>query len=133
MFFNEDVLLNRIKDAPNGSEVKIFLYIALNQPTEGIRGFQTTKQQLSYDLNLKMPTIFNSLRWLKSEMLIQELKLVDCSDFMVNPLFVMNNSDQDERIKEWNRRCNLDSAREVRLRKERRRRELKKQSQNQNS
>jgi len=132
MFFNEDVLLKRIKDAPNGSEVKIFLYIALNQPTEGIRGFQTTKQQLSYDLNLKMPTIFNSLRWLKSEMLIQELKLVDCSDFMVNPLFVMNNSDQDERIKEWNRRCNLDSAREVRLRKERRRRELKKQAQNQN-
>ena len=133
MFFNEDVLLNRIKDAPNGSEVKIFLYIALNQPTEGIRGFQTTKQQLSYDLNLKMPTIFNSLRWLKSEMLIQELKLVDCSDFMVNPLFVMNNSDRDERIKEWNRRCNLDSAREVRLLKEKRRRELKKQSQNKNS
>ncbi|MBR2774292.1 MAG: hypothetical protein IKD73_04790 [Selenomonadaceae bacterium] len=132
MFFNEDVLLKRIKDAPNGSEVKIFLYIALNQHTEGIRGFQTTKQQLSYDLNLKMPTIFNSLRWLKSEMLIQELKLVDCSDFMVNHLFVMNNSDQDERIKEWNRRCNLDSAREVRLRKERRRRELKKQAQNQN-
>ena len=129
MFFNEDVLLNRIKDAPNGSEVKIFLYIALNQPTEGIRGFQTTKQQLSYDLNLKMPTIFNSLRWLKSEMFIQELKLVDCSDFMVNPLFVMNNSDKDERIKEWNRRCNLDSAREVRLRKEKRRRELKKQNQ----
>ena len=126
MFFNEDVLLKRIKDAPNGSEVKIFLYIALNQPTVGIRGFQTTKQQLSYDLNLKMPTIFNSLRWLKSEMFIQELKLVDCSDFMVNPLFMMNNSDQDARIKEWNRRCNLDSAREVRLRKERRRRELRK-------
>ena len=132
MFFNEDVLLNRIKDAPNGSEVKIFLYIALNQPTEGIRGFQTTKQQLSYDLNLKMPTIFNSLRWLKSEMFIQELKLVDCSDFMVNPLFVMNNSDQDERIKEWNRRQRLDTEREVRLFKEKRRRELKKQAQNQN-
>ena len=132
MFFNEDVLLNRIKDAPNGSEVKIFLYIALNQPSEGIRGFQTTKQQLSYDLNLKIRTIFDSLRWLKDEMFVQELKLVDCSDFMVNPLFVMNNSDQDERIKEWNRRCNLDSAREVRLRKERRRRELKKQAQNQN-
>ena len=126
MFFNEDVLLNRIKDAPNGSEVKIFLYIALNQPSEGIRGFQTTKQQLSYDLNLKIRTIFDSLRWLKSEMFVQELKLVDCSDFMVNPLFVMNNSDQDERIKEWNRRCNLDSAREVRLRKEKRRRELRK-------
>ena len=38
----------------------------------------------------------------------------------------MNDGDRDERIKEWNRRCNLDSAREVRLRKERRLREAKK-------
>ena len=133
MIFNDDKLIIKLKTIPNAPTIKIFYFIAHNQPKDGIRGFQTTKQQLSYDLNLKMPTIFNSLRWLKSEMLIQELKLVDCSDFMVNPLFVMNNSDQDERIKEWNRRCNLDSAREVRLRKERRRRELKKQSHNQNS
>ena len=45
---------------------------------------------------------------------------------MVNPYIVMNNGDRDERINEWNRRCNLDSAREVRLRKEKRRRELRK-------
>ena len=132
MVFDAERLINKVKSAPNGSEVKIFLYIALNQPSEGIHGFKTTKKQLATDLNLKQTAIFTSLRWLKSELMIQELKLVDCSDFMVNPLFVMNNSDRDERIKEWNRRCNLDSAREVRLRKERRRRELKKQAQNQN-
>ena len=132
MIFNAERLINRLKDAPNGSEVKIFLYIALNQPSEGIRGFITTKKQLAIDLNLKQTAIFTSLRWLKDEMFVQELKLVDCSDFMVNPSFVMNNCDRDARIKEWNRRCNLDSARVVRLRKEKRRRELKKQAQNQN-
>ena len=129
MVFDAERLINKVKSAPNGSEVKIFLYIALNQPSEGIHGFKTTKKQLATDLNLKQTAIFTSLRWLKSELMIQELKLLDCSDFMVNPRFVMNNCDQDERIKEWNRRCNLDSAREVRLLKEKRRRELKKANQ----
>ena len=132
MVFDAERLINKVKSAPNGSEVKIFLYIALNQPSEGIHGFKTTKKQLAIDLNLKQTAIFTSLRWLKDEMFVQELKLVDCSDFMVNPSFVMNNCDRDARIKEWNRRCNLDSARVVRLRKEKRRRELKKQAQNQN-
>lgn len=125
MIFDAERLINRLKDAPNGSEVKIFLYIALNQPSEGIHGFKTTKQQLAYDLKVKIPTIFRSLRWLKDEMFVQELKLVDCSDFMVNPSFVMNNCDREARIKEWNRRCNLDSAREIRLKREKRRRELR--------
>lgn len=129
MIFDAEKLINKLKDAPNGSEIKIFLYIALNQPSEGIRGFITTKKQLAIDLKLKQTAIFTSLRWLKSEMFIQELKLVSYSDFMVNPRFVMNNSDFKERMTEWNRRCNLDSAREVRLRKEKRRRELKKQNQ----
>ena len=50
---------------------------------------------------------------------------------MVNPFIVMNNGDREERIAEWNRRCNLDSARELRLRKERRSREAKKANQQQ--
>ena len=58
-------------------------------------------------------------------MLIQELKMAEDFDFMSNPRFVMNNSDYNERFAEWNRRCNLDSAREVRLRKERRIRQLR--------
>ena len=125
MIFDAERLINKVKDTPNGSEVKIFLYIALNQPSEGIHGFKTTKQQLAYDLKVKIPTIFRSLRWLKDEMFVQELKLLDCSDFMVNPSFVMNNCDHEARIKEWNRRCNLDSAREIRLKRENRRRELR--------
>ena len=125
MTFNHERLISIIKDAPNGSELKIFLYIALNQPKDGIRGFRTTKIQLSFDLKLKLPTIFKALKWLEDNLLVQELKLAEDFDFMVNPRFVMNNSDYNERFAEWNRRCNLDSAREVRLRKERRLRKLR--------
>ena len=130
MIFNEDLLINKIKDAPNGSELKIFLYIALNQPSEGIRGFETTKQQLAFDLGLKLPTVFRSLHWLKGELLIQEVKQVETVDFMVNPRFVMNNSDFQARMDEWKRRCRLDIQREIRLSKEKRRRELKNANQN---
>ena len=129
MIFNEDLLINKIKDAPNGSELKIFLYIALNQPSEGIRGFETTKQQLAFDLGLKLPTVFRSLHWLKGELLIQEVKQVETVDFMVNPRFVMNNSDFQARMDEWKRRCRLDIQREIRLSKQKRLRELKKANQ----
>ena len=129
MIFSENTLLNKIKAAPNGSELKIFLFIALNQPSDGICGFQTTKQQLAIDLNIKRTTIFDSLHWLAENIFINELKLDDCSDFMANPYFVMNNSDRKDRIKEWNRRLDLYIQRKNRLRKEKQRRELKKQAQ----
>ncbi|MBQ4402947.1 MAG: hypothetical protein II857_00890 [Selenomonadaceae bacterium] len=125
MIFREEDLLNKIIAAPNGSELKIFVYIALKQPAEGILGFETTKEQLAIDLNLKIRTVFTALHWLKNNLLIQELKLFDTVDFMVNPRFVMNNSDYQDRLNEWNRRCRLDIAREIRIKKEKRRRELK--------
>ena len=91
--------------------------------------FKTTKEQLAIDLNLNIRTIFKSLRWLNENLLVQEVKCVDHSDFMVNPYFVMNNFDREARIAEWNRRSILDSQRKIRLRKEKRRREQKKASQ----
>lgn len=121
-----------LNDAPYSSTLKMFFYIALNQPEEGIRGFRTTKIQLAYDLNLKRRSIFESLKWLKENLLVQELKMADDSDFMANPRFVMNNSDYQDRFAEWNRRCNLDSAREIRLRRERRIRKLRSEKKNKN-
>ena len=118
-------VLNLLKDAPRPSIIKIFFFIALNQPEDGVRGFITTKQQLASDLNLKQTVIFTSLRWLESNVLIQELKQVDDVEFMANPYFVMNNCDRQARIEEWKRRCRLDIQRELRLKKQRRLRELK--------
>lgn len=118
-------VLKLLNDAPNPSVYKIFLFIALNQPDEGIYGFRFTKDDLIAHLNSSKTSIFRDLKWLKDNLLVQELKLAEDFDFMANPRFVMNNSDYNERFAEWNRRCNLDSAREVRLRKERRLRKLR--------
>ena len=118
-------VLKLLNDAPNPSVYKIFLFIALNQPDEGIYGFRFTKDDLIANLNSSKTAIFRDLKWLKDNLLVQELKLAEDFDFMANPRFVMNNSDYNERFAEWNRRCNLDSAREVRLRKERRIRKLR--------
>jgi len=129
MFFDEIRTLRTINEAPNDFTIKFFLYIAVNQPQDGIKGFRVNKKQLQTDLKLSRTVFFDSLRWLKDNLVVQELKLALESDFMVNPVIVMNNCNPDERIKEWNRRCNIDSAREIRLRREKRRRELKKQNQ----
>ena len=128
MIFNDEMLLRKLKDAPSLPIFKIFYFIAHNQPKDGIRGYETTKLQLQLDLNLKQRTIFAALRWLEDEVLIHELKQVETIDFMVNPLYVMNNCDFQDRIEEWKRRQRLYTARQVRLKKERRRRKLKNES-----
>lgn len=129
MIFDLQRTLRLFNDAPNPHIIKIFFYILIHQPDEGTRGFKINKLQLQYDLKLSKTIFFNSMHWLKDNLFIQELKMIEESDFMVNPFIVMNNGDRDERIAEWNRRCNLDSARELRLRKDRRRREAKKANQ----
>ena len=121
-----------LSDAPTSNIIKIFLYISLNQPDEGIFGYRTTKIQLEIDLNSSNTSIFRNLKWLEDNLLIQELKMAEDFDFMANPCFVMNNSDFQERFAEWNRRCNLDSAREVRLRRERRIRQLRSEKKQKN-
>ena len=125
-------VFNLLINAPNDYTVKIFFFIALNQPDDGIRGFRTTKLQLQTDLQENRSYIFRSLKWLEDNLLVQELKMAEDFDFMANPRFVMNNSDYNERFAEWNRRCNIDSAREVRLRKERRIRKLRSEKKQKN-
>lgn len=126
MIFNDEKLIQLLKDAPNGSEVKIFFFIAANQPKDGLHGFRTTKEFIAGELNIKRTAVFDAIKYLKSEILIQELKFADDSDFMVNPYFIMNNCDFETRKAEWTRRCRLDIDREQRLRRERRIREARK-------
>ena len=129
MIFDDRRTLRTIEDAPDDHIIKIFFYLAFHQPQEGIRGFQIDKTQLQFDLKLGRTNFLVSLRWLKENTIVNELKLVGYSDFMVNPYIVMNNGDRDARIKEWARRINLYDA-QIDKNKERRRRErLKKQNQ----
>ena len=122
MTFDDIRTLEKINEAPNPNILKIFFYLAFHQPQDGICGYKIEKSQLQFDLKLGRATFFNSLRWLKENLVVNELKLVLESDFMVNPYIVMNNGDRDARIKEWARRINLYDA-QIDKNKERRRRE----------
>ena len=135
MFFDDRRSLRTINNAPNSYIIKIFFYLAFNQPQDGIRGYRIEKSQLQFDLKLGRTVFFESLRWLRENLVINEIKCVGYSDFMVNPYIVMNNGDRDARIKEWARRIRLDDARikknrELKRRAELRRAKLKNQSQN---
>ena len=113
-------VFNLLNDAQYHSIVKIFFFIALNQPEEGVQGLKITKEQLAVSLKLGKSAIFRDLKWLRDNLLIQELKFVDFFDYMANPRFVMNNSDYQERLNEWNRRCRLDVQHEIELKRKRR-------------
>ena len=125
MFFDFERSLRLFNDAPNPHIIKIFFYLVIHQPSTSLRGFQINKFQLQLDLKLSRTILFDSLHWLKENSFIQELKLDDESDFMVNPYIFMKDGDKEARIKEWSRRCMLDVKREIRLRKEKRRHEQK--------
>ena len=129
MIFDDRRTLRTINDAPDDHIIKIFFYLAFHQPEEGIRGFQIDKTQLQFDLKLGRTNFLVALRWLKENTIVNELKLLEASDFMVNPYIVMNNGDKDERIAEWNRRVHLEDAKIRKNRERKRRAQLKKQNQ----
>jgi hypothetical protein len=128
MFFDDQLSLRTINDAPNPNILKIFFYLAFHQPQDGIRGFRINKSQLQFDLKLGKTVFFDSLHWLKENTVVNELKLGLESDFMVNPFIVMNNCDRKERITEWSRRVRLDDDKIKKNRERRRREQLKKKN-----
>ena len=129
MIFDDRRTLRTINDAPDDHIIKIFFYLAFHQPQDGIRGYVIDKTQLQFDLKLGRTNFLVALRWLKENTIVNELKMVGYSDFMVNPYILMNNSNRDERIAEWNRRVHLEDAKIRKNRERRRRAQLKKQNQ----
>ena len=129
MIFDDRRTLRTINDAPDDHIIKIFFYLAFHQPQDGIRGYVIDRTQLQYDLKLGRTNFLVALRWLKENTIVNELKMVGYSDFMVNPYIVMNNGNRDERIAEWNRRVHLADAKIRKNRERRRREQLKKQNQ----
>ncbi len=127
MIFDDRRTLRTINDAPDDHIIKIFFYLAFHQPEEGTRGYVIDKTQLQFDLKLGRTNFLVALRWLKENTVVNELKLLEASDFMVNPYIVMNNSNRDERIAEWNRRVYLEDAKIRKNRERKRREQLKKQ------
>ena len=129
MIFDDRRTLRTINDAPDDHIIKIFFYLAFHQPDDGTRGYVIDKTQLQFDLKLGRTNFSVALRWLKENTVVNELKLLEASDFMVNPYIMMNNGNRDERIAEWNRRIYLADAKIRKNRERRRREQLKKQNQ----
>ena len=129
MIFDDRRTLRTINDAPDDHIIKIFFYLAFHQPDDGTRGYVIDKTQLQFDLKHGRTNFSVALRWLKENTVVNELKLLEASDFMVNPYIVMNNGNRDERIAEWNRRIYLADAKIRKNRERRRREQLKKQNQ----
>ena len=129
MFFDDRRTLRTIEDATDDHIIKIFFYLAFHQPQDGIRGYIIDKKQLQFDLKLGRTNFLVALRWLKENLVVNEVKLVGYSDFMVNPYIVMNNGDKNARIAEWNRRVHLEDAKIKKNRERKRRAQLKKQNQ----
>lgn len=129
MIFDDRRTLRTINDAPDDHIIKIFFYLAFHQPDDGTRGYVIDKTQLQFDLKLGRTNFLVALRWLKENTVVNELKLLEASDFMVNPYIVMNNGNRDERIAEWNRRVHIADAKIRKNRERRRREQLKKQNQ----
>ena len=128
MIFDDRRTLRTINEAPDDHIIKIFFYLAFHQPEDGTRGYVIDKTQLQLDLKLGRTNFLVALRWLKENTVVNELKLLEASDFMVNPYIVMNNSNRDERIAEWNRRVYLEDAKIRKNRERKRREQLKKQN-----
>ena len=128
MTFDDIRSLRTINNAPNPNILKIFFYLAFHQPQDGISGYKIDKSQLQFDLKLGKTVFFDSLQWLRENLVVNELKLISESDFMVNPYIVMNNGDRDARIKEWARRVRLDDAKIKKNRERKRRQQLKLQN-----
>ena len=129
MIFDDRRTLRTINDAPDDHIIKIFFYLAFHQPDDGTRGYVIDKTQLQFDLKLGRTNFLVALRWLKENTVVNELKLLEASDFMVNPYIVMNNGNRYERIAEWNRRVHLADAKIRKNRERRRREQLKQQNQ----
>lgn len=132
MIFDDRRTLRTVNNATDSNCIKIFLYLAFHQPQEGIRGYVIDKTQLNFDLKLSRTKFFKALRWLKENLVVNELKMVGYSDFMINPYIVMNNGDRDARIAEWTRRVRLEDAKIKKNRECKRKSELRKQNQQKN-
>ncbi|MBR0262080.1 MAG: hypothetical protein IJQ85_09855 [Selenomonadaceae bacterium] len=80
MIFDEIRTLRIIKDAPNAHIVKIFFWLAFHQPQDGIHGYKIQKSQIAGDLNLGRTVLFESLHWLKDNLIINELSRLKLDD-----------------------------------------------------
>lgn len=95
-----------LETTPQGSTVRIFLYIAQKQDygTNGVFGYRSTRAHLAKVLGLTRKTVYTALEYLKEKRLVNELRIDGSLEFMVNPAYITIGSDRKTRDREWNAR-----------------------------
>ncbi len=90
-----------------GSIVRVFLYIAHHQAfgSDGVQfGYRCTHKYLQQIFGMDKSTLWDALKYLKENFLVNESKIEGSTEFMVNPQYVTVGSDKKARVREWNRR-----------------------------
>ena len=89
-----------------GSIVRVFLYIAHHQNygVNGVFGYRCSHKYLQQIFGMDKSTLWDALKYLKENFLINESKVDGFTEFMVNPQYVTMGSDKKTRVNEWNRR-----------------------------
>lgn len=89
-----------------GSIVRVFLYIAHHQNygANGVFGYRCSHKYLQQIFGMDKSTLWEALKYLKENFLINESKIEGATEFMVNPQYVTMGSDKKARVNEWNRR-----------------------------
>ena len=96
-----------------GSIVRVFLYIAHNQNygNDGKAfGYRCSHKYLQQVLRMTKPTLWEALKYLKDNFLVNECRVNGLPEFMVNPNYVTIGNDKKARVAEWNRRWALQNS-----------------------
>ena len=102
-----DKLCNLAIEAPHGSILRVFLYIAHNQQYGNDNkhfGYSCSKTYLQEKLGISRKSVYNALKWLKEKFIIHEGRVDGQLEFMVNPEYVTIGINKKKRQKEWKRR-----------------------------
>lgn len=96
-----------ISKCSTGSIVRVFLYIAHHQNygTDGKTfGYRCSHKYLQQVLHIDKSTLWDALKYLKDNFLVNVMTIEGYTEFMVNPAYVTIGSDKKTRMKEWSRR-----------------------------
>ena len=99
----------------HGATVRVFLYIAHHQNygNDGVFGYRCSHKFLRQALRLDRKSIYNALKELKDEYLVNEIVVDGVSEFMVNPQYVTIGIDKKIRTRVWNKRWEMENRKRV--------------------
>ena len=101
-----------LEKCSTGATVRVFLYIAHHQgfgnggvvAADNQFGYRCTHKFLQQVLRLDRKSVYNALKSLKDNFLVNETKINGASEFMVNPNYVTVGTNKKERMAVWNSR-----------------------------